>query len=137
MSAATMPAAEAARIKLLARLLALDCERDALSDADEWAPDEGPLHDRWEEIRKEECATFRQLCHLGHPETPAGAMLAARLVLVFTGVRKPDGTLECDSFGTWLRIAALVGSAGRPEQMKIGPSLLKWLGEAEPAEVPA
>lgn len=70
----------------------------ALSDVDHWTSEEGPLHQRFGELIREDQDTLRQLCSLGHPETPAGTMLAARLALRCTGARRWDGTLECETF---------------------------------------
>ena len=54
-------------IMTCARLLGLWHEREALRAADEWAPDEGPLHPRYAALDKKEGQFRRRLLGLGIP----------------------------------------------------------------------
>ena len=62
-------------IMTCARLLGLWHEREALRAADEWAPDEGPLHPRYAALDKKEGQFRRRLLGLGS---------VASLLIVFT-----------------------------------------------------
>lgn len=137
MTAPTIPATaavnpDAERIMLLAQLVSLRQECDALVQADAWAPDKGPLHARYVEVEERDREASRRLYHLGPPETPAGVQLVARLALERSTERlRRHGVVRCEYFRDWLVMAALQGITGIREELVADETLRQWLGEVE------
>jgi hypothetical protein len=88
-------------IMTCARLLGLWHEREALRTADEWAPDEGPLHPRYAALDKKEAQLRRRLLILGIPTTREGAVALAKLAFL-EAERTSTGIIvaqdSCDQF---------------------------------------
>ena len=88
-------------IMTCARLLGLWHEREALRAADEWAPDEGPLHPRYAALDKKEGQFRPRLRGLGIPASRAGAVALAKVAFL-EAERTSTGIIvaqdSCDQF---------------------------------------
>jgi hypothetical protein len=88
-------------IMTCARMLGLWHEREVLRAADEWAPDEGPVHPRYVALDKKEGQLRRRLLGLGIPTTRAGAVALANVA--FLEAEKTSTSIivaqdSCDQF---------------------------------------
>jgi len=95
------------------RFVALWPELEAVLDADPWAPDNGPLHDRYKAIHAGYWAFLDFIWHAKPPVTADGRLAIARAA-VATAERKNDG-LPSESPFAWLRLTAMVWCAGETE----------------------
>jgi hypothetical protein len=69
-------------IMICARLTGMFHERDVLRQADDWAPDKGPLNPRYSALDKKEDHLRRRLLSLGIPTTREGAIALARVAFL-------------------------------------------------------
>ena len=100
-------------ILLCAKYVALWHEERVISAAAELAPDEGPLHARFEEIGARERQIIRRLYELGAPSTKGGITAMAEAA-VAGWPRNADGACCCENITEWLSVAVVhsVISAG-------------------------
>src|ERR1700679_262388 len=73
---------ESELIIICARLAGMFHEREALLEADSWAPDRGPLNPRYSALNKKEDHLRQRLLSLGIPTTREGAIALARLAFL-------------------------------------------------------
>ncbi len=97
------------------RFVACQAELEAILDADEWAPDDGPLHDRYEAVHKGDMAFLAFLRDAAKPPvSPEGRVAIAKAALASVG-RTNAGRLPSESTFDWLRKTATVWCAGGAE----------------------
>jgi hypothetical protein len=103
---------DAELILLCAKVVACFAELRALNASDQWAPDRGPLHARYERVLEEEGAALARIEELPNPTTLAGAKAAARAALV-QGELDAEGKPVLNHVGDRLSYAAVGYLAGR------------------------
>ena len=96
---------------LCARLVGLHHEQEVIHDADDHAPDKGPLHPRFAAINAEQRQIIRQLYKLGRPLT-TGAVAALAAAAAVWWPKNADGRLFCDGVAEWLAVAIIQGLVG-------------------------
>jgi len=104
--------AEADRIAVFSRMVAIHTELRAIAKADPWAPDRGPLHARYGALHAELGALEERAWDEDMvPETLAGARALGQAAWI-DAPRDPDGEPLCTDFGKWMMLAAVKWLAG-------------------------
>lgn len=131
----TEPTAEDADlISICAQMIGIAHTRIVIAAADEYAPDEGPLHDRYARLHTEWCALGARLLRARAPVTLGGVLAMAKLALV-EAIRDGDDAIEePPDILAWITRQAVVWAAGEDEAVPPPRSFpVDWPGTAETA----
>ena len=98
-------------IMICARLVGVFHERDVLLEADDWAPDKGPLNPPYSALDKKERRLRRRLLSLGIPATREGAIALARVAFL-DAERTNRGIIVVEDQFEQLALAVIQSLAG-------------------------
>jgi hypothetical protein len=98
-------------VLLCAKLVGLHHEQEVIQDADDYAPDKGPLQPRFAAINAEQRQIIGQLYKLAPPST-TGAVAALAAAAAVWWPRNADGRLFCDGASEWLAVTIIQGLVG-------------------------
>jgi hypothetical protein len=117
-------AGDAELIAACDRIVAIRAELVAINAADPWAPDEGPLHAKFEALLDERYAIEESVYDMSMPTTQAGAQAIARAALA-GHARGSDGNLEVNNFETWLMLSLAEFQAGAAFEESLAASVAR------------
>ena len=114
---AVCAADDAELVVICAQMIGNQHARDEIAEADESAPDDGPLHAQYEQLHAEWCALAERLTRAPAPATNGGVRAISRLALSLLP-RDADGRLAAPSHVIpWLRNQAIVWAAGESDRL--------------------
>lgn len=116
-------------ILLCAKFVAIWHEQRVIAEADEWAPDKGPLHPRYEALGAREREIMHRLYKLGRPRTKGG--IAAMAEVALTSWPRTVNGLACTDITRWMAMAVIQGVTGNNERADPGETLRYFAKVAE------